>query len=110
MVNLTVTANYFGWKDEYYQYLTGVVPPVVRSKIRVTFNRKLTYSEREHLRATFVDDSIKLRFEKPDMLWLKDFADDDSRELYAHVADFVERNFVNVHPVAVKTVIPEVKV
>lgn len=111
MVNFTSVIDNNVWWDEVLRW-NGVGTPVVsevQSKIRVTFNRPLTYSEREHLRVNILSD-VKLRFEGGSMLWVRDYASDDSRDLFNVIAKFVEKNFVNVHPVAVKTVIPEVKV
>lgn len=87
--------------------------PKLQAKIRITFNRPLTYSERntlwEWVNEAF-DGVIKTRFSSGDKLLVEDYADDDSRGLYQLFADYVAKNFVNVHPVAVKTFKPEVKV
>jgi len=100
---MTKAATYKKWTDE-------KVGSEVKSKIRVTFNRPLTYSEREQWRAAVETiTEYQSKFTDPDKLYLES-TKDDSRALYADVAEYVERHFVNVHPVAVKTFIPEVKV
>lgn len=88
------------------------------SEIRVTFNRPLTYSEREAFRLYFtgdadapgVGDGYAVRFTDNDKVYITDFTEDDSRVLYDSVAKYVEKNFVNIHPVAVRTFTPDVKV
>lgn len=88
------------------------------SKIRVAFNRPLTYSEREAFRLYFTGDAdapgvgngYAVKFTDNDKVYVTDFTEDDSRVLYDSVAKYVEKNFVNIHPVAVRTFTPEVKV
>lgn len=90
-------------------------------KIRVTFNRDLTNSERESFREHFdklnVNDDygVSYKFTKPSTVVLE--GDDswessayNSRSLYEEVATFVEKRLVNVHPIAARTFIPEVVV
>lgn len=80
------------------------------SKIRVTFNRQLTYAEIETFRAQMADmhaqdpgnkttwhftpDRKKLYIQTPHF---------DSRYVYDVIAEQVATSYVNVHPVAVRT-------
>ncbi len=83
----------------------------VRTKIRVTFNRKLTYSEREQMRVDINStDGWRGWFTEPDKIYVENVDDDDSRGVFEDVSFYVETRFVNVHPVAVRTFTPEVKV
>jgi len=96
----------------------NVVPFEVgpKSRIRITFNRKLTYSEREQLRADVEDYFevsgiiVKSSKKHSNQIWVNDYNDADSRTLFLGVAEYVEKNFVNVHPKAVYTEIPRVEV
>jgi len=86
---------------------TNVIPaadvkPPTRSRIRIRFNRPLTWSERETLNGTVDEDlNEEFRFSKPDELFVESAA--DSRSLYESIAGFVEDNYVNLHPVAGRT-------
>ncbi len=88
-------------------------PKSVKTRIRVEFNRDLTYSEREDFRIAFLEyfeDDVAVKFSKGAIVWISNFDDDDSRELFAVVSDYVELNYVNVHPKAVYTEFPRIKV
>jgi len=82
------------------------------SKIRVTFNRPLTWSEVEFFRTSFRDAADydkgqiehKYRFtdDRQKLYWeASDFG--RSREMYEKITLAVENFFVNLHPVAVRT-------
>ena len=78
------------------------VKPPTRSRIRIRFNRPLTWSERETLNQQSEDYyNEEFKFSKPDELFVESAL--DSRTLYESIAGFVEDNYVNLHPVAVRT-------
>lgn len=93
------------------KWRTAVENPKPKAKIRITFNRKLTWSEREALRAFVVEqDGLRTKFDTDGRLVAEDFYSDDSRDLCQLFQDFVATEFLNVHPKAVFTIIPEVRV
>lgn len=80
-------------------------------EIRVTFNRDLTWSEREAFRQWTLEKGYLFIFHRPSVVFVADALSDteeETRELYEAVAEFVATQFVNVHPRAVKTISPEV--
>lgn len=78
------------------------------SKIRVTFNRQLTFAEIETFRedvAEVIDSypTLKWHFrEGRDQLYIET-SEVNSRMLYALVADWADRSVVNLHAIAVRT-------
>lgn len=90
----------------------------VKSRIRITFNRKLTYSEREQwrrdadLHGDVSNGNIRTWFNKnnPAIVWIEDYVDEDTRDLYEGAAEYVSTEFVNVHPKYVFSDIPRVRV
>jgi len=76
------------------------------SKIRVTFNRPVTWAEVETFKG-FLDDGTgfyKWHFtEKRNALYIEDKTVGKSRGLYQAIADDAANFFVNLHPVAVRT-------
>lgn len=110
----TVPTPSYAWVvDDYIESPTSshTESPSSRSKIRVKFNRAITWSERETFRKKFIGmtTAVNHRWENGDLLWLE-ATYVDSRPLFEQVAKFVEKNYVNVHPVAVRTFEPEVRV
>lgn len=87
------------WKDE------GARKPGP-ARIRVTLNRSLTPAEHEHLVQVYdlirLNVGDKVRVAPDDRIYAESTAV-SSRSLYAAVAAVVERSFVNVFPVAVRT-------
>lgn len=76
------------------------------ARIRVTLNRDLTAAEHEHLSRVgqFISESVPDKFRvAPDGRIYVESTDADSRSLYDGVAAVVERTFVNVFPIAVRT-------
>lgn len=90
-----------------------VIPPEDVSKIRITFNRQLTWSERETLRDWLFgfDEYINHEFTKGGqgkvLIFESLFDSRDAAEIIQHI---VAIEFLNIHPRAVKTLRPEVKV
>lgn len=90
----------------------------IQSRIRVTFNRPLTYSEREQFRRDLTDDidgfgvgnGLEVKFSGEDVVWIADRESADHRDLFAGLSVYVAENYVNIHPKAVYTEIPRVKV
>ena len=91
----------------------------IQSRIRVTFNRPLTYSEREQFRrdltsndadAFGVGNGLEVKFSDEDVVWIADRESADHRDLFAGLAMYVAESYVNIHPKAVYTEIPRVKV
>lgn len=83
------------------------------SEIRVTFNRKLTWSERETFRIEISKfagySSHEFNSNNPAQVNVV-FHTVDSRSVSLYVSVVVEHEFLNVHPRAVKTIVPEVRV
>lgn len=106
-VTLEIVDEIHDWHDtvaRLQQWTSTNQPPqqASRSKIRIRFNRPLTWSERETFRdARDSDFDEEFRFGQQNELFLESAL--DSRTLYEEVAKFVEDSFVNLHPVAVKT-------
>lgn len=83
----------------------------VQSKVRIRFNRKLTWSEREHFRSFVNANPVQkhhFNHEDPSELFLT--ATVGSREIVDRVSKFVAEEFLNIHPKAVKTITPKVEV
>ena len=104
-------------KDESYGFVEAKMPNAtpIKSKIRVTFNRSWTWSEREEFR-----EDVVLYNEIPENgeeIFSEGFTQSGtvltisgnypSRELYRRIALYCERYLVNVHPTAVLTVFPK---
>lgn len=87
--------------------------PKEYSEIRVTFNRKLTWSERETFRERISSFAgyyaHEFNNDNPAQVYVL-FYDTDSRLVSRYVSVIVEWEFLNVHPRAVKTIVPEVRV
>lgn len=83
------------------------------TKVEVQFNRNLTMAEREHFRAA-VRDGSELRWHggpnSPGGDRVSIDTDGDSRVLVEDVAEFVALDYLNLFPVAAKTVRPRVRV
>ena len=85
--------------------------PDIRSVVRITFNRPLTWAEREHFYEWH-------RYYDPVIGWVwKQYGKQlyissslDSRELVADIQDFVATEYLNVFPRAAYTIYPEVRV
>jgi hypothetical protein len=86
--------------------------PPLASKVRITFNRRLTWAEREDFRqmVDFVFDNAHYSFQSddPSILYLESSA--DSREAVEGVQEYVAQRYLNVFPTAVKTIYPETRV
>lgn len=81
-------------------------PPPIASEVRVTFNRGFTWSERETFRS-FVEKSNSSHYWiNPKTVYI--YSVFDSRVLVDKVSDFVAREYLNIHPRAVRTFYPEV--
>lgn len=95
-------------------FMASTTDPVVKSKIRVTFNRPWTWSEREQFLTDLNDPENTGQFfsegftEKGTVLVIGS-SHDDSRHLYNEIASYCEHLLVNQHPIAVLTLFPKEK-
>ena len=83
--------------------------------MKMTFNRPLTWSERETFWLNKIED-VEASFDKTGQkvtLVVPSngmFAAEMSRAIVKHVSEFVEKEYLNVHPKAAMTISPKVKV
>lgn len=102
--------------DEIYQHapfnrIFFGTNPVVQSKVRIRFNRPLTWSEREHFRRFVNAEQIQkhhFNHEDPSELFIT--TNQGSRVIVEKVSAFVASEYLNIHPKAVKTITPKVEV
>lgn len=84
------------------------------TKVQVTFNRVFTYAEREAFRdflsGGVTDTTFKWIGDKKHANRVILESSVDSRDLVADVSEIVEEKFLNVYPVAAKTIRPRVEV
>lgn len=74
-----------------------------QTHIRITFNRDLTWSEREALSVFLGGEGVQLKWPNMAVVHLREKYMGGSRDLYDVVALYVGSEFVNLHARAVRT-------
>lgn len=99
-------------ESEIFDWMRSILdaPRPVRSKLRIRFNRALTWAEREAVRGFMNHLGYRHHFNHEDPSELHLRAQDDSRTAYDVVAHYVAEEFVNVYPKAVRTFVPQTEV
>lgn len=104
------------WRDEvrnFFLALNGEEPEQYFTKVKYTFNRPLTWSEREDLKEWLrLDDSYVdhlVERDNPSVVTLTYSDDMDSRDLTAIISDWAETT-LNLHPISAHTITPKVRV
>lgn len=106
-----IDEEYLMPNDFLSRFFAGLPVEVPATKVRIRFNRPLTWSEREHFRLFVNNNPVQkhhFNHEDPSELFITTSL--GSREVVQRVQKFVAEEFLNIHPKAVKTITPKVEV